>query len=122
MIGAPRFLKRALPSAIAMLAMFVAPAIAREPAPSPAPLRSATNLCTHAPLYSWLPGDNLPTPAHVDAANFGERFEIASGPRRTLEGHGYYETTIPVGAVGGYGAHYWVAERCFVLAPESGRH
>jgi len=90
--------------------------------PSPAPLRSATNLCSRAPLYSWLPGDNLPTRALLEPANFGERFEIVSGPRSTLEGHAYLETTIPVAAGSGTGAHYWVSDRCFVLAPESGRH
>jgi hypothetical protein len=87
---------------------------------SPAPLRSATNLCTHALFYTWQ-GENLPTQAHILPAIFGERFEIVSGPRRTLENNGYYETTIPVAAGWGYGAHYWVSERCFVLEPEKGK-
>jgi hypothetical protein len=89
---------------------------------SPAPLRSATNLCTHSLLYSFLPDDNLPVPAKLEASNMGERFEIVAGPRYTLEGHAYFETTIPVSAGTGTGAHYWVSDRCFVIAPESGRH
>jgi hypothetical protein len=85
---------------------------------TPAPPRFATNLCTHAQFYTWSGGENLPTQAHILPAIFGERFEIVSGPRRTLENHGYYETTIPVAAGYGVGAYYWVSERCFVLAPE----
>ena len=116
---------------MASAATFCRPAAAQsEPAPSPspvatptprpnaprhtaAPLRHATNLCDAAPLYTWSPTSGYPTPANIRPANFGERFEIQEGPRRSLNGDAYYLTTIPVVYGTGQNRYYWVSERCF---------
>ena len=77
---------------------------------SPKPLRSAVNLCAHALFYIWPPEGGIPNPADLPPARSGERFEIQAGPRHTLDGHGYYKTTIPTNSGHGF---YWVSDRCF---------
>jgi len=49
-----------------------------------------------APLFVFLPGANRPVRAHTFAAALGQRFELVSGPRTTLEGAAYYETNVLV--------------------------
>ena len=113
-------------SALAALIALPAAAIADaspSPAPtahprikaSPKPLRSAVNLCDHALLYTWPAEGGLPNRSNVPPATSGERFQIQAGPRHSLDGHGYYETTIQEPAGLGGGGYYWVSDRCFSI-------
>jgi len=108
-----RFLSLA-PVALLVLATAVMPAEpagAKTAATTP-PTRTAINTCDQAWLYAWPTYSALPVRAHFPPSNAGEQFELLGTPRYTLEGRGYYETTIPVMSASGYGAHYWVSDLC----------
>ena len=92
--------------------------LAAAPSPGPAPSATPVTLsvvCVRAPLFVFLPGANRPVRAHTFAAALGQRFELVSGPRTTLEGAAYYETNVLV-TEPGYppGAHYWISRDCAI--------
>jgi hypothetical protein len=85
---------------------------ASQPKPAPAPLRVGLNTCNHAWLYTWPDQSSQPVAAHFLPSHLGEQFEIIRGPVYTLEGDGYYETTVTVVPTTGSGAHYWISSKC----------
>ena len=104
---------------IALAAMLAGPAIAQpQPQTTPTttptaqPLRVGFNTCADARLYTWPDPSSLPSTAHLLPSHPGEQFEIVRGPVYTLEGTGFYETTVPVVWGTGSGAHYWISDRC----------
>lgn len=98
-------------------------AVAASPPPSPvaALARQATILCRSTPLFVWPLRDPRPVRSHV-ASNvmLGQRFDIVSGPRTTLDSFQLLELDIPVSEpnYGTYGTseHYWVIRDCVVTS------
>jgi hypothetical protein len=89
---------------------FVAASPGANAASQPATL---TVVCQRAPLYIFLPGQNLPQRSPDNQASLGQRFRLVSGPRTTLESFQFYETDIPVNESGfPPGTHYWVRSDC----------
>ena len=85
---------------------------AKTPSPSPPPTRTAINTCDLAWLYAWPSDSALPVRGHFPPSHAGEQFELLGGPRYTLEGKGYFETTVPVISSSGSVTHYWVSDLC----------
>jgi hypothetical protein len=100
-----------LATAIALLLPLAAPGspVAR---PAPPPTRTAINTCDQAWLFAWGPDSSLPVRAHFPPSHAGEQFELLGAVRFTLEGRGYYETTIPTISGWGAGTHYWISDAC----------
>ena len=85
---------------------------AKTAKPPPPPTRTAINTCDIGWLFLW-PGDSaIPVRAHFPPAHAGEQFELLGTVRFTLDGKGYYETTIPVMSNSGTETHYWVSDLC----------
>lgn len=83
-----------------------------QPKPTPVPLRVGINTCNNAWLYTWPDESTQPVLAHFYPSHLGEQFEVIRGPVYTLEGFGYYETTVVVVPTTGSGAHYWISSKC----------
>jgi len=111
--GAVRFLwiARVALLVLATAVMPADPAGAKTTKPAP-PTRTAINTCDQAWLYSWPTDSALPVRGHFPPSHAGEQFELLGTVRYTLEGRGYYETTVPVISGSGSGAHYWVSDVC----------
>src|ERR1700719_858042 len=100
-------------AAAVLSAALAAPALAGpQPKPTAPPLRVGLNTCAEAWLYTWPDESSQPVTAHMLPSHLGEQFEIVRGPVLTLEGKGYYETTVPVVPTTGSGAHYWISDLC----------
>jgi hypothetical protein len=98
---------------LAPLAAIALLGAAPNPATSPHPTLSV--VCTRAPLYVFLSGTDRPVRARTFAATLGQRFDLISGPRTTLEGAQYYETDIVVTEPGyAPNAHYWINRDCAI--------
>jgi hypothetical protein len=99
---------------LALAAVVALLAAAPSPAPSAAP-RTLSVVCSRAPFFVFLSGTDRPVRAHTFAASLGQRFELVSGPRTTLEGFEYYETDVLV-VDPGYppGAHFWISRDCAI--------
>jgi hypothetical protein len=102
-----------LPRAILALAAAIGfAAAAGAKTPKPPPTRTAINTCDLAWLYIWPTDSALPVRAHFPPSHAGEQFELLDTVRYTLDGKGYYETTIPVISNSGSATHYWVSDAC----------
>jgi hypothetical protein len=100
-------------AAAVLAAALAAPAFAEpQPKPTAQPLRVGLNTCAAAWLYTWPDESSQPVAAHTLPSHLGEQFEIVRGPVLTLEGKGYYETTVPVVTNTGSGKHYWISDQC----------
>ena len=94
--------------------------IAAAPSPSPGPstspsARALSVVCERTPFYVFVSGTDRPIRARTPDARLGERFDLVSGPRTTLEGFQYYETNVAV-VEPGYArdAHYWLVRDCAI--------
>jgi hypothetical protein len=94
--------------------------IAAAPSPSPAPsaapaARTLSVVCERTPFYVFVSGTDRPIRAHMSDAHLGERFDLVSGPRTTLEGFQFFETNVAV-VDPGYArdAHYWLVRDCAI--------
>jgi hypothetical protein len=99
-------------AALAIAAACIVPVEAKTEKPTPPPTRTAINTCDQAWLFMWPNDSALPVRAHFAPAHAGEQFELLGTDKYTLEGRGYYETTIPVISGSPAEAHYWISDAC----------
>ena len=102
---------RPLAAALALAVPLAAAASPRAPKPAPPVTRTAINTCDQAWLFTWPKDSSLPVRAHFPPAHAGEQFELLGEPHYTLDGKGYYETTVIVFGIGSE-MHYWISDAC----------
>jgi len=95
------------------LAAIVSGPAGAKPSATPAPVtRTAINTCDLAWLFTWPADSALPVRGHFPPSHAGEQFELLGTVRFTLEGRGYYETTVPVFSGSPLETHYWISDAC----------
>ncbi|MDB5071823.1 MAG: hypothetical protein JWM87_2934 [Candidatus Eremiobacteraeota bacterium] len=104
-----------LAAAALLAAPISVPAATPAPSASPAAPATLTVVCQRAPLYVFQSGTDRPMRARTPDVTMGQRFELVSGPRTTLESFQFYETNIAV-VEPGYpaNAHYWISRDCAI--------
>lgn len=90
-------------------------ALAQSPSATPTPGVPVPGVvtCPYARLYTFTTDTNRPNQSTTPAARQGQTFDVLSGPRSTLSGDLFYETSIPIIETGpALSPHYWIQQRC----------